>query len=362
MWRPGASFWRIALTTLVIALSSSRIAGAHEVGVSNGRYEWRGDKVLVAVIFSQRELLAALPWLSQRRPAGPLAFEEKKERLGAWLLDGISMTAGERPCLGTFDGMRLDGDGVALASSFVCSADATEVRIEARFVSDLGRGHRHLASLETTDGSRDAVATTDSRWLSIRSGRDGEVDSPAIGFGRYVQMGVEHILTGYDHLLFLLGLVLLGRPIRSLVAAISAFTVAHSITLGLAAFDVWAPSTRIVEPLIALSIAYVGIENWFVYDARGRWRITFAFGLVHGFGFAGALRDIAVPRPRIPMALLGFNLGVEAGQIAVLALLLPLVLFARRLDLWQRAGMRACTGAVAAIGIVWFVVRLGGWT
>jgi hypothetical protein len=121
---------------------------------------------------------------------------------------------------------------------------------------------------------------------------------------------------------------------------------------------VWSPSPRLVEPCIALSIAYVGIENWFVADATGRWRITFPFGLVHGFGFAGALREIAVPRPQVPTALFGFNFGVELGQIAVLALLLPLVLVARKQELWQRTGMRACTAAIATTGVVWFFVRI----
>jgi hydrogenase/urease accessory protein HupE len=171
-------------------------------------------------------------------------------------------------------------------------------------------------------------------------------------------MGLEHILTGYDHLLFLLGLVLVGRPLRSLVAAVTAFTLAHSVTLALSAFAVWTPSPRIIEPCIALSIAYVGIENWFVPDARGRWRITFLFGLVHGFGFAGALREIAVPRADIPAALFAFNLGVELGQLAVLAALVPLVLAARKTAIWPRIGLRACTMTIALAGLVWFFARL----
>jgi hydrogenase/urease accessory protein HupE len=173
-------------------------------------------------------------------------------------------------------------------------------------------------------------------------------------------MGLEHILTGYDHLLFLLGLVLVGRPLRSLVAAVTAFTLAHSVTLALSAFDVWTPSPRIIEPCIALSIAYVGIENWFVKDARGRWRITFLFGLVHGFGFAGALREIAVPRADIPAALFAFNLGVEFGQLAVLAAFVPLVLAVRKTELWTRVGLRACTMIIALAGVVCFFSRLNG--
>jgi hypothetical protein len=156
----------------------------------------------------------------------------------------------------------------------------------------------------------------------------------------------------------LVGLVLVGGPIRSLVGAITAFTVAHSITLGVASLGGWAPSPRFIEPCIALSIAYVGIENWFVRDARGRWRVAFPFGLIHGFGFAGALHEVALSRSEIPAALFAFNLGVELGQVAVLAAIVPLVRIAQKRGLWERVGMRACTMAVALAGVVWFVARV----
>jgi len=124
-----------------------------------------------------------------------------------------------------------------------------------------------------------------------------------------VWMGVQHIVTGYDHLAFLLGLLLLGGRVRTLVAILTAFTVAHSITLALAVLRVVSLSPGFVEPAIALSIAYVGVENLFVTDARKRWRITFPFGLLHGFGFAGALTALDLPRAQLPSALFGFNLG-----------------------------------------------------
>src|SRR5205814_169801 len=100
------------------------------------------------------------------------------------------------------------------------------------------------------------------------------------------RLGVQHILTCYDHLVFLLGLILVGGRFRSIMVVITAFTVAHSITLGMAALQIVAPSTRLVEPAIALSIAYIGVENWYVQNASRRWMITFPFGLIHGFGFA----------------------------------------------------------------------------
>jgi hypothetical protein len=128
--------------------------------------------------------------------------------------------------------------------------------------------------------------------------------------------------------------------------------------LALAALSIFAPSPRLVEPAIALSIAYVGVENFFVADARRRWRITFPFGLIHGFGFASALREIALPRAQVPVALVSFNLGVELGQLGVLAIVLPLVLAARRAPWFGDRGVKVLSLAIAVGGAVLFVVRL----
>jgi hypothetical protein len=141
---------------------------------------------------------------------------------------------------------------------------------------------------------------------------------------------------------------------------VTAFTLAHSITLGLAVLGVWAPSPRIVEPLIALSVAYVGVENQFVKDAEKRWRITFPFGLIHGFGFAGALGEIQLPKADIPKALLGFNLGVEVGQLGILAVVLPMIMHARKREWFEKRGVRHASWAIAALGLVWFVLRVVG--
>jgi hypothetical protein len=149
-----------------------------------------------------------------------------------------------------------------------------------------------------------------------------------------------------------------GGRWRSILLVVTAFTVAHSITLGLATLDVWSPSPKIIEPAIALSIAYVGAENFFVKDAAKRYWITFPFGLVHGFGFAGALREIAMPKADVPAALLLFNLGVEAGQLAVLAVALPLVFHLRKREAFRTRGVKIASLAIIAAGLVWFVSRV----
>jgi HupE/UreJ protein len=148
-----------------------------------------------------------------------------------------------------------------------------------------------------------------------------------------------------------------GRP-RSMLAVVTAFTVAHSITLAVAVLGAWAPPPRLVEPAIALSIAYVGVENFFIRNVDARWRVTFPFGLLHGFGFAGALRAVALPRTDVPAALLSFNVGVEIGQLTVLAALLPLLAWLRRSNGFANVGVRALSAAIAAMGGAWFVARL----
>jgi hydrogenase/urease accessory protein HupE len=254
--------------------------------------------------------------------------------------------------------MRFDGDGIALGVAYTCAGPAAELELEADFPALLARGHRHLVTLTVGEDVWEDVARAGHALLRFELAAPPAPAEVAPVFGPLLRMGMEHILTGYDHLLFLFGLVLVGRPLRSLLAAVTAFTLAHSVTLALSAFDVWAPSPRIIEPVIALSIAYVGIENWFVRDGRGRWKITFLFGLVHGFGFAGALREVAVPSADVPTALCAFNLGVELGQLAVLAVVLPLVLAVRKTETWDRVGMRACTMMVTLAGVAWFVSRL----
>lgn len=189
-----------------------------------------------------------------------------------------------------------------------------------------------------------------------------QLDKTLPPLGEYLRLGVFHILTGFDHLVFLLGVVLIAVRTRSVLLAVTAFTVAHSCTLALAVLGVASVSPRVIEPLIACSVAYVGLENFWLRDASQRFRLTFAFGLVHGFGFAGALQEIGVPQDRAPAALALFNLGVEAGQLAVLAVVWPLLrwLRTRRAAHFARF-VRVANLAIVVLGSIWAVERgLGG--
>jgi hypothetical protein len=177
------------------------------------------------------------------------------------------------------------------------------------------------------------------------------VGEGAVGFFR---LGIEHIVTGFDHILFLFALMLRGGRIGSLLGIVTAFTVAHSITLGLAVLGIVRPPAWLIEPLIAASIAYVACENIFLQRAPSRrWLVSLLFGLVHGFGFAGALLELELPREGLFRSLLFFNLGVEAGQAMIIALLFPALALLSRFA-WEKRAVTVISSVilVAAVGLV----------
>ena len=178
---------------------------------------------------------------------------------------------------------------------------------------------------------------------------------------RYLRLGFTHIVPlGLDHMLFVLGIYLLTRRVRSVLVQVSAFTVAHSITLALSMYGVIAVSPRIVEPMIAISIAYIAIENILLSDLKA-WRVglVFLFGLLHGMGFAGALKELGLPASEFVTALLTFNLGVEAGQLTVIGVAFLLVGWHWADRSWYRVRVVIPASAViACTAVYWTVERL----
>lgn len=183
----------------------------------------------------------------------------------------------------------------------------------------------------------------------------------------YLGHGVEHILFGYDHLLFVLALMLIVASRRALLATVTAFTVAHSITLALAALDVVRLPTAPIEACIALSILLLACEIVRLergepsLTARRPWMVAFAFGLLHGFGFATALSSIGLPHGDVPMALASFNVGVELGQLAFISLVIGVAVTARRFQAiiaLERPVLRAAPVAIGALAAFWLLDRL----
>jgi hydrogenase/urease accessory protein HupE len=177
---------------------------------------------------------------------------------------------------------------------------------------------------------------------------------------KFLSSGIHHILIGPDHLLFLVGLLLLGGSLRQLILVVSAFTAAHSVTLSLAALDIVSPPARLVEPAIALSIIYVGADNLTVRGGRDvRAWIAFGFGFVHGFGFASVLREMDLPSRALGWSLFSFNVGVEIGQLVVVIAVASMLAAIRARS--EAAGRRlAFAGSIAVIvaGAFWFIERV----
>jgi hydrogenase/urease accessory protein HupE len=180
---------------------------------------------------------------------------------------------------------------------------------------------------------------------------------------KFVPAGIHHILIGPDHLLFLVGLLLLGGSLRQLLLVVTAFTVAHSVTLSLAALNIVSPPARIIEPAIALSIVYVGADNLLVRGGRDvRAWIALTFGFIHGFGFANVLREMDLPARALGWSLFSFNIGVEIGQLLVVIAVASALAALRAKN--EAAGRRlAFAGSlvVIAAGAFWFIERVFFW-
>ncbi|MDR7238721.1 HupE/UreJ family protein [Neobacillus drentensis] len=173
----------------------------------------------------------------------------------------------------------------------------------------------------------------------------------------FFKLGTLHILTGYDHLLFLFALLLRKQTFKQYAAIVTSFTIAHSITLSLAVLGWITLPSRFVEAVIAFSICYVAAENIFRKEIRHRWTITFLFGLIHGLGFASILREMSIPKSHLAVALLNFNLGIEAVQLSLVLLLLPLLSFMFNLKSSRKIVIYG-SYAIVAMGAIWLIQRL----
>ena len=238
-----------------------------------------------------------------------------------------------------------DGGPLALRATFHELTDATH-RVIGRLE------HNGIVMPLVFDVTTPRHALPD---LPRHSWKDGV--APAGSTRAMLLLGVDHILTGYDHLVFLGCLLLAGGTWRSRLGIVSAFTLAHSVTLLLAAMRVVTPPAGFVEPAIAVTIAYVAVENLIGDPVRPRWPTAFGFGLIHGFGFAGMLDVLDLPARQWFAAVLAFNAGVEIGQLAIVAVAMPIV-YAVAKSTWHTRVVRYASSAVLGLSILWFLERL----
>lgn len=210
-----------------------------------------------------------------------------------------------------------------------------------------------LASAEATAPS--PAAEEGAKRPRSTGSRSNDATSAWQQMGSFFRLGVEHIFLGYDHILFLLSLLVVSR-FGELVKIVTSFTAAHTITLILAALEVVQVPSRLVETAIAATIVYVALENFWVKSTAHRWRLTFFCGLVHGFGFAGVLRELGLPTEGLVRSLISFNVGVEAGQLMIVTALLPVVTLLARWA-YRRPAQDTISAAIATCGGAWFIDR-----
>lgn len=320
----------------------SPAALAHEVGLS--RLVLDGERV---------ELVLSASELAERYPLGD-GGAEALERVSGVLIedtwDRLALTVDGAPCaLSRPTVAPEEEDGVSLVGTASCPPGSRRT-VRAGHPELLSPGHRVQVE---RDGHPIAVLTRDAPEAEVEG-----APSTASTAAAFFELGVEHILTGWDHLAFLAALLLVARSFRQVAAIVTGFTVAHSVTLGAMTLGWVTLPGWLVEPAIALSIVAVALENLVDPPPARRFAATVVLGLLHGFGFAGLLAELGLPPGAAIPALVAFNLGVEAGQLAVVALALGPLLRLRREAWWTDRAVPALSIGLALLGLGWFLTRL----
>ena len=309
---------------------------AHDPGLSAAEVHILSDRIVAEVSFAPVDLQSIQPdsrLLSIEDEQGKLELRSVSRRLS-------------------------DQNSVHFLIEFA-NSNSTELRIGSPVLASLPRGHKQFCSVYDQDSKllAERILSSESKEITIDL-RTAAVSHKS--FFEFLVLGIEHILTGYDHLAFLLALLLAGGTLRSNAKIITSFTVAHSLTLALATLGFINVRPAIVEPVIAASIVFVGLENLFRRRLAARWLVTFLFGLVHGLGFASVLRDLGIgdlgTGAAIP--LLSFNLGVELTQIAIATLVLPLIWRLEQRPSFTLKHVPALSLLITFAGLYWLVTRI----
>ena len=367
--KPMARTWRTCLLAIALLALTTPMATAHPQGFSGLRVMISPGQAQAVLTLHTRDLSAWFP---------PAKYPDYVADVSRYLnahpddlldvrIDGVLAAPTKTHTSSPETGL------IEIDIDYPLPKSAARMEVWSKHLVMLPRGHQQLFFVEAAGktlgeqtltseedvGAVDLPATVQSSTAPATAPSTRSSASPRrISF---FALGVEHIVTGYDHLLFLAALLLVCTSLREAAAVITFFTVAHSITLSLAALDIVRLPARLVEPAIAASIVYVGLENVFGRH-RFVWRagITFAFGLVHGLGFASALREVGLGSSPIGivMPLTKFALGLETGQLCIAAVLLRVLLTLRKRPGFQRKWVPAFSIIISLLGGYWLVARV----
>jgi hypothetical protein len=362
-------------TLLVLAWLAAAPAWAHKPSDSYLKIARDGDQLRVQWDIALKDLEFVVG--VDADGDGAITWGELKARhreVAAHALSRLKIAAGDRTCdlqlEQTMAARHSDGGYAVLMLVGQCPADAEELVVEYSLLFDADPTHRGLVLYTTGGATSTHVLSVDAPLASLRA-EDGSLLAEFVAF---IRVGVWHILIGFDHILFLAALLLpavlerrertwnpvagLRPTLKAALKIVTVFTVAHSITLWLAVAGYVTLPSRFVEATIALSIVVTAVNNLYPVLPLPGWGIAFAFGLVHGFGFANVLLDLGLSNAPLAVALLGFNVGVELGQLVIVLAFLPLAFLMRDTLIYRSLVFRFGSVLVAAMGAVWMVERV----
>jgi len=423
-WRPTKPSCRSLAACTLVALSLIGLAfdaGAHGRSVSYSSWEFDGPSAVVTVRMKLLELSRLGPEALPPGSIPQLRSTQERDFPADFLPRDLILIADGKVCAPESQAERRPDDvGWARYQWRIqCPQETRALAIQSRILLDVAPSHIHFARVRFRNDPervREQILTEASPSFSVRENagqeQPGSNHLPGSRFSDYLELGVRHILSGWDHLAFVFGLLLLAGRLGEVARLITGFTIAHSLTLALAVQGLVQPRAAAVEAVIAFSVAIVAIERGWIDHGRHRalpiaillglvvlgiavqlgWAslplvtiaglllftacyfsiaaasknpwlrvsLTFAFGLVHGFGFAGILVEMSLPTDRLVPALLGFNVGVEIGQIGIVLILWPLLTLLTRLfsERATRIAASLTTASLCGLGIYWLVVRV----
>ena len=354
------------LLAAAVGLGVVVTAQAHQVNLSTARVVLAADRSVSVEV--------GLKGTDADRLAGTRIFDAERDQV-----DPALLAAAAAPIIGYLTGhvvvagadgkacepgtaaLTSDGDGVIFRNHFSCRDVRGDIVYRSTVLTDTDPAARQVVRIGEGDNAPQALLDVTNTTVTVSEPAPSLLST----LQRYLVTGIEHIFLGYDHIAFLVAVVLWARRLMPVIKIVTAFTLAHSITLSLAALNFVVIPPIVVEPAIAASIVYVALENFFTRDIDNRWRVAFAFGLIHGLGFAGALREIGLPAGAVAPALAAFNIGVEIGQVAIVSIVVPALIAVDRVMAVDRTKpVRAATvvyslsALITALGSYWFLTRV----
>ncbi len=347
---------------LLLFMLAGMSAYAHDAGVSSSLISVDGRVVTVEINAHARDYEKAAGVRIAETGSGSVnavALAVMAPRVLGYVRNHVEVLSDGAACK-VDEGKALPADThVTVTLVWTCPDDGA-LRYRLSLFRDVDPSAQHMVSLNIEGTAQEFALDRNTPELALSRGIPSNLQVAA----HFLAAGVEHIFLGYDHIAFLIAIILWSSRLWPVVKAVTAFTIAHSVTLSLAALDVVRIPSAIIEPAIAASIVYVAVENFTTREAGKRWRETFVFGLLHGFGFASALQELGLPKARLIAALAAFNSGVEIGQVVIVAVAFGLLSAIDRLQISgaskpvrNPAFVHTVSFAIVLLGSYWFVSR-----